>query len=170
MLLFPFLLVAAGLYFPYSVWLSYVQRRNSSSHQTKMKVLGRVIDWHDFVRSLGETRGTAIVERYSFAGPVHLWWTSENIYDLCPFPSVDWWALHDESFLPFAEWCRARYTNPDTGSALLVGPVPKGVGPLPTLFESAETGSRERWIEIVPRKWWVRDGERRKISLAQYNR
>jgi hypothetical protein len=49
-----------------------------------MKVLCRVIDWHDFVRSLEETRGTAIVERYSF----HLRWTSENIYDLCPFPSV----------------------------------------------------------------------------------
>src|SRR5258708_6043669 len=150
-LLLPFLFIAAGLYLPYAFGLGYFQRRNDRAFRGKMTTLGRVMEWSDFNRALEQAHGTAIVERYSFAGPVRLWWTSEDIYDVCPYPTVDWWALRDESFLPFAEWCRARYTSPDTGLALLVGRVPKGVGSsLHSLFESSETGSRERWIEVVP--------------------
>ena len=117
-----------------------------------MKALGRVMEWSEFNRALEVTHGTAIIERYSFAGPVYLWWTSENLYDVCPYPSVDWFALREESFLPFAEWCRARYTSPDTGRALLVDPIPKGVGSLPSLFESGETRPRERSPEFVKKK------------------
>jgi len=114
-----------------------------------MKALGRVMEWSEFLGALNETRGTAIVERYSFKGPVYLWWTPESFYDVCPYPTVDWFTLHDESYRPFAEWCRKRYTSPDVGSAVLVGIAPSDEGrSLHSRFES-DTGP-ERWVEIIP--------------------
>jgi hypothetical protein len=149
-LLLPFLFIAAGLSIPFTLVVAHNQKRNRRKLQAKMKAQSRGMDWSDFVRSLDATHGTAIVERYSFKGPVYLWWTPENVYDACPYPTVDWMTLHEESFLPFAEWCRERYTSPDSGRALLVGPSPKGEGhSLLSRFESAEAG-KERWIEVVP--------------------
>jgi hypothetical protein len=108
------------------------------------------MEWSDFVHALDETRGTAILERYSFKGPVRWWWTSENIYDACPYPTVDWVTMLDESFLPFAEWCRQRYTSPERGQAFLVGLGPKEEShSLWSRLQSTETGP-ERWIEVVP--------------------
>jgi hypothetical protein len=151
LLLFPFLIVAAVLSVPFALGMGYFQRRNGRAFQAKMNALGRVMEWSDFARALDATHGTALVERYSLKGPVNLWWTSENIYDVCPYPTVDWWALRDASFLPFAEWCRERYTSPDTGVAFLVGEGPNEEGrSLHSRFESAEAGSIGRWIEVVP--------------------
>jgi hypothetical protein len=116
-----------------------------------MKTLGRVMEWSDFIQAMDETRGTAIVERYSFA-TANLWWTPENIYEVCPYSPVDWEALHDESFLPFAEWCRERYSSPEVGRALLVGPSPKREpGSLRFRFEfGGDPTPSARWIEVVP--------------------
>jgi len=148
-LLLPFLLFAAGVSIPFAVVAAYRQKRNKRILQAKMKAQGRVMEWSDFLRALDDTHGTAIVERYSFKGPVYSWWTPENLYDACPYPTVDWMTLHEESFLPFAVWCHERYTSPESGRALLVNPGPKGEGPsLHSRFES-EAG-RERWIEVVP--------------------
>jgi len=148
--LLPFLFVAAGLSMPYTLVRGYFQRRNKRAFQNRMDALGRIMEWSDFRRALDETRGTAIIERYSFKGPVYLWWTPENLYEACPYPTVDWMTLHEESFLLFAEWCRERYTSPNSGRAFLVGPSPEGEGrSLHSRFKSAEEG-RERWIEVVP--------------------
>jgi hypothetical protein len=149
-LLLPFLLVGAVLSIPFFIVAGCVQKRDERKLQAEMKVLGRVMAWSDFILALDEARGTAIVERHSLNGPVYLWWTSENVYDLCPYPTVDWWGLHDASFLPFAEWCREQYTSLNSGRALLIGPSPKGDGRsyLSGLM-SGEAGV-ERWIEVVP--------------------
>jgi len=118
-----------------------------------MKTLGRVIDWSDFIQAMDETRGTAIVERYSPAGDVTLWWTPENIYEVCPYSPVDWEGLRDKSFLPFAEWCRKRYSSPEVGRALLVGPSPKGEpSSLRFRFECGDPSPTARWIEVVSRR------------------
>lgn len=149
-LLLPFLFVAAGLSIPYTLVRSYAQRRNKRAFHNRMNAAGRTIEWSDFLRALDETRGTAIVERCAFKGPVYLWWTPENVYDACPYPTVDWMTLHEVSFLPFAEWCRERYTSPKSGRAFLVAPSPRGEdASLHFRFECAEAG-RERWIEVVP--------------------
>jgi len=149
-LLLPFLFVAAGLSIPYTLGRGYAQRRKMRAFHNRMNAVGRTMQWSHFRRALDETRGTAIVERYSFKGPIYLWWTPENFYDACPYPTVDWMTLHEESFLPLAEWCRERYTSPDSGRALLVGPSPKGERlSLHSRFGFAEVG-RERWIEVVP--------------------
>jgi hypothetical protein len=153
LLTLPFLLIAAGLYFPYVLGWGLVQARKRRKFLEKMKALGRVMDWSDFVQAMDETRGTAIVERYSLAGTVTtLWWTPENIYEVCPYSPVDWEALRDESFLPFAEWCRERYSSPEVGRALLVGPSPKGeASSLRFRFEvCGDPGPSARWIEVVP--------------------
>jgi hypothetical protein len=151
LLALPFLLIAAGLYYPYVLGWGLVQARKRRRLQEKMKTLGRVMEWSDFIQAMDETRGTAIVERYSFAGTVNLWWTPENIYEVCPYSPVDWEALHDESFLPFAEWCRERYSSPEVGRALLVGPSPTGeASSLRFRFECGDLRPSARWIEVVP--------------------
>jgi hypothetical protein len=141
LLFIPFMFIAAGLSIPYSLVACRVQRRNEEAFQVSMTSLGRVMRWSDFVRALDETRGTAILERYSFKGPVRWWWTSENIYDASPYPTVDWLTMFDESFLPFAEWCRERYTSPEQGQAFLVGRGPEEESrSLWTRLRSTETG------------------------------
>jgi hypothetical protein len=146
LLALPFLLVAAVLSVPFFLVAGCVQQLNNRKMQTKMKTLGRVMEWSDFIRALDEARGTAIVERYSLGGPVYLWWTSENVYHFCPYPAVDWWALHDASFLPFAEWYHEQYTSPKSGRAFLVGLSPKGG----QSWNSRCEDGVERWIEVVP--------------------
>ena len=149
LLLLPFLLVAGVLSFPYAMLKAFSRKRNKQKLQARMEAQGRVIEWSEFLNALNETRGTAIIERYSFKGPVYLWWTPENLYDVCPYPTVDWMTLHDESYGPFAEGCRIRYTSRDAGSAVLVGDAsPAEAHSLHRRFESY-TGS-ERWIEVVP--------------------
>jgi hypothetical protein len=149
-LLLPFLLVAAVVAYPYALGKGYLRTRNSRAFRAKMNALGRAMEWSDFVRALDENHGTAIVERYSFKGPAYLWWTPEDVYEACPYPTVDWMTLHEEDYLPFAEWCRERYTSPDSGRALLVGLSPKGEGlSVHSRLKSGEAG-RERWIEVVP--------------------
>lgn len=151
LLTLPLFLIAAGLYLPYALGLGLVQTRKRRTFLAKMNALGRVMEWADFVRAFDETRGTVIVERYSFSGPTNLWWTPENFYDVCPYAPVDWEALHDQAFLPFALWCRERYSSPDAGRALLVGPSPKGEArSLRFRFECGDVVPGARWIEVVP--------------------
>jgi len=147
----PFLIIAAALYFPFALGFGLVQARRSRTFLAKMKAQGRVMEWSDFIRAVGQTSGTVIIERHSFGGPVNLWWTTENIYEVCPYAPVDWEALHDQAFLPFAEWCQERYASPDTGKALFVGPSPKGEArSLGSRFELCDAEPSARWIEVVP--------------------
>jgi len=43
-----------------------------------------------------------IVERFSFKGPIRVWWTRDNLYKMCPFPMVDWLTMaRDSAFDPY---------------------------------------------------------------------
>ena len=149
LLLLPFLLIAGVVSFPYTVLTAFSRKRNKQKLQARMEAQGRVMEWSEFLNALNETRGTAIIERYSFKGPVYLWWTPENLYDVCPYPTVDWMTLHDESYGPFAAWCRIRYTSRDAGGAVLVRDAsPAEAYSLHSRFESCR--GLERWIEVVP--------------------
>jgi len=149
LLLLPFLLISGVLSFPYAVLTAFSRKRNKQKLQARMEAQGRVIEWSEFLNALNESRGTAIIERYSFKAPVYLWWTPENLYHVCPYPTVDWMTLHDESYGPFAEWCRIRYTSRDAGGAVLVrDPSPAEAYSLHSRFESCS--GLERWIEVVP--------------------
>jgi hypothetical protein len=151
LLALPFLLLAAAISVPFALGFGVLQTRRSRTFLVKMKAQGRVMEWTDFIRAVDQTSGTIIVERYSIAGHVNLWWTPENIYEVCPYGLVDWEALHEQTFLPFAEWYQERYSSPDTGKALFVGPSPPGEARLlRSRFEFGETGACVRWIEVVP--------------------
>ena len=150
--LIPVLFIVAGASIPYALVAMHVQRRRERAFRTQMEALGRLMNWSDFLSALRESRGTFIKERYSFKGPVRWWWTSEDFYDVCPYPTVDWLTMHrDESFRPLAEWCRQRYTSPHGGRAFLVAAdgVPKEeIRALRSELES--DSATARWIEVPP--------------------
>lgn len=70
------------------------------------------MEWADFIREIKDGQGTLIVERLSLKGPVRMWWTRENIYEVCPYPLVDWLTMTmDTSFDAVRDWCYNRHTS-----------------------------------------------------------
>jgi len=115
-----------------------------------MVLHGRTIPWNSFIAEVDARRGTLVVERFSFKGPVRWWWTSENVYDLCPYPLTDWLTMsRDSTFQRGAEWCHQRFTNVDEGKALLVVATPEQKVSL----RNGETFTDAvRWVEVTPSK------------------
>jgi hypothetical protein len=150
LLFIPLLFLAAGLTIPYGFVGGRLQRRRERTFQNKMQAVGRLVSWEDFITAMDESRGTLIEERYSFKGPVRLWWVSENFYDVCPYPTVDWLTMcKEEQFRTFVEWCRENYTNPERGRALLVSSPPKGGG-LELHRRLVPESGKETWIAVPP--------------------
>jgi hypothetical protein len=87
--------------------------------------------------------------------PKRPWWgTSENLYDVCPYPTVDWLTMSkDDSFRPFVEWCAGEYMSLHEGRALLVALVdaPREEIESINLDLESEPG-RVRWIAVPPKK------------------
>jgi hypothetical protein len=146
--------IGAGLSIPYSLIFRRIQRRREREFRTQMEAVGRVIEWSDFLRAASENRGTFIEERYSFKGPVGWWWTPEDLYSACPYPTADWLTMvKDEGFRPFAEWRRQRYTSPDRGEALLVDAHGVPTSEVRSVSNGVRSESRTaRWIEVAPPK------------------
>jgi hypothetical protein len=120
LLLTPLLLVAGILYAPYMTIafaiMNYRERRFAKS----MQLRGRTIDWSDFIRELNDGKGMLIIERFSWVGPIRKWWTTDDVYDICPYSLADWFKmLQGSDFDSAREWCHEEYTGP-TGRALLV--------------------------------------------------
>jgi hypothetical protein len=120
LLLLPLLLVAAVISIPYEK----IRRRRVARREDRfmecMRLRERVMKWEDFIRELDGGNGMLIVERFSFKGPIRLWWTRENVYKTCPYSFVDWETMaFDASFDPVRDWCRTRYTGA-SGEAMLV--------------------------------------------------
>jgi len=159
LLLFPVMFIGAGLSIPYSLIFRRIQRGREREFRTQIEAIGRVIEWSDFLRAVSEDRGTFIrgtfiEERYSFKGPVRRWWTPEDLYSACPYPTADRLTMvKDEGFRPFAEWCRQRYTSPDRGEALLVDAHAVPTSEVRSVSNGVRSESRTaRWIEVPPPK------------------
>ncbi len=119
-LLLPLLLVGGALSIPYTMVWRKVKSRREQRFANSMKAEGRIIDWEQFIPEINAGHGTLIVERFSFKGPIRMWWTSDDVYEFCPYPLVDWLTMSREtSFDAVRDWCHGRYTS-KTGSALLV--------------------------------------------------
>jgi hypothetical protein len=152
LLMIPVLFIAAGLSIPVTLVVARVRRRRERAFRRRMQASSRITEWSDFVRALDENRGTLIEERYSLKGPVRWWWTSEDVYQVCPHTMVDWMTmLDDPSFRPVAEWFRQRYTSPEIGQAVLVSTegVPREEVHVLRSRLKSELGT-VRWIEVVP--------------------
>ena len=96
------------------------------------------MQWHEFKQAEATGAGTAIGEYLSTKGPFRLWWTSEDV----PATSPHQWkreqhiAWMEPEFLPFFEWCYARYTNPQSGLARLIPVSEKERNELKTMLTS----------------------------------
>lgn len=120
LLLLPLMLIGGALSIPYTIVARRVVARRERRFADSMRVAGRTMDWERFIREINDGHGTLIVERFSLKGPIRMWWTKENVYEVCPHPLVDWFTLStDTSFDPVRGWCHSRYTS-GTGSGLLV--------------------------------------------------
>lgn len=116
----PLVFLAAAISIPYTKIRRRRMARREDRFKESMKLSGRVMDWAELVRELDLGNGILIVERFSFKGPVRLWWTSDDLYKTCPYPLVDWFTMaQDAAFDPVRDWCNARYTGA-TGEAMLV--------------------------------------------------
>ena len=130
LLFLPLLLVGGALSIPYAMVARRVRSRRERRFAKSMKVGGRTMEWARFIRETNEDRGTLIIERFSLKGPIRMWWTEDNAYEVCPYSLVDWFTMaHDKNFDAVRDWCHNRYTGPK-GSALLVD------------------GSKEQWRTI----------------------
>jgi hypothetical protein len=151
-LLVPFLFVGACFAAPYVLFVRWRQQRRERALKSQMKSQGRLIGWAEFVRSMRESGGTCIEERFSAKGPVRFWWTPENVYGESPHAIIDWFTMRKGGrFVPFILWCRERYTSADGGSAVLVetwGVAKKEIYAL--WAECRPESNKARWIEVAP--------------------
>lgn len=119
-LMLPLLLIGGALSLPYAMVWRNVMFRRERRFTKSMKAAERVIDWEHFLPEINAGHGTLIVERFSFKGPIRMWWTREDVYEICPYPTVDWLTMaRDTGFDVVRDWCHSKYTS-NTGSALLV--------------------------------------------------
>jgi len=120
----PLLLVGALLSYPYTWTRRFVQNRNEAGFRERMNQTGRTIPWDEAKRAAAQQTGTLLCETLSIKGPSRLWWTSGIIAEITPFPfakpSDNEFAFFEKEFIPFANWCREKYTDPVSGTAKLV--------------------------------------------------
>ena len=118
--LLPLAFLAAAMSIPYTKIRRSRMARREGRFAESMKLRGRVMEWADFVREVDHGNGMLIVERFSFKGPIRVWWTRDNLYKMCPFPMVDWLTMaKDSAFDPVRDWCNTNYTGA-TGKAMLL--------------------------------------------------
>jgi|HubBroStandDraft_4_1064222.scaffolds.fasta_scaffold14632_6 hypothetical protein len=118
----PLLFLAGAVSIPWTYLQKLEQRRQERRFAEQMKKAGRLMQWQEFKQVEANGTGTAIGEYPSMKGPFRLWWTPDDI----PATSPHRWkrerhvAWREPEFVPFFEWCYARYTDPQSGLARLV--------------------------------------------------
>ena len=95
-------------------------RRREKSFAARMRADGRLVPWADARSNIDQRYGTLIDEHVP--GASRLWWTPDDVPALCPHtycPEGDKPPELSQHIL-FDEWCRSRFTNPQSGSAKLI--------------------------------------------------
>ncbi len=152
-LFLPLLFLIALFSLPVTFVAAYFQRRRERAFFLQMQARSRVVPWTDFRRAAEESHGTLIREWYSLKGPVRWWWTSENIYDesVEPIAQAETGSYFDEYNRPFSEWVRQRYTDQNSGSALLVADRRVRKDEAHSLWLALSLNqSAMKWIEVAP--------------------
>jgi hypothetical protein len=132
--LLPVLFLAGALSIPWTYIHKLVQGRREKWFASQMKALDRLMTWKELELAIERKEGTFIGEYLSVKGPFRLWWTAEDISALSPykFDRGHHFAWFEPEFAPFFQWCRARFTDPRSGTAKLV-----------SIPEEKRTGLRE---------------------------
>jgi hypothetical protein len=117
----PLLFIAAGLSVPYMAVRNILESQREGAFRRTMSLAGRTISWPDALLEVSDSHGTLLEEYISIKGPYRLWVTSENLAEASPFPCCfEEFPWFDEAYKHFFQWCRSRYTAPDTGIAKLI--------------------------------------------------
>lgn len=112
LLLTPLLLVISVLYVPYMMIVFAAMAHSERKFAKSMRLKGRTMDWADFTRELDGSRGTLIIERFDWVGPIRSWWTTDNVLEICPYPLAEWFTmLKDSEFDRARRWCHEEYTS-----------------------------------------------------------
>jgi hypothetical protein len=151
-LLVPVLVVCLCIAVPYILVLHWVKQHREHRFRTRMRSLGRLMTWNDFVRMMRENGGTCIEERFSPKGPVRFWWTPENVHGESPYQIIDWFTMRKgRQAEPFVHWCRGRYTDADAGGAVLVDTGLVAKRDIYALWSEYRSDSAvARWVEVAP--------------------
>jgi len=151
-LLVPLLALAGLAAIPYLVVHRWLLQHREHRFRMRMKSLGRMMPWAEFVRRMRGSRGTCIEERFSPKGPVRFWWTPEDVHRESPYPIIDWFTMRKgRQAEPFIHWCRQRYTAADEGSAVLVDTGLVAKRDIYTLWsECRSNAATARWVEVAP--------------------
>jgi hypothetical protein len=127
-ILLPLLPIILLLSIPYFKIVGLRQRRREAEFVEGMRHSGRVISWAEAEQHAIAKEGTLISELL-FIRPSRLWWTPEILADQTSFtyfrPGDKDRTPFDKEFEAFGKWCFESYTNPESGSAVLVD-IPKG--------------------------------------------
>src|SRR5512143_3749894 len=99
--------------------------RRQKSFDAQMAAAGRLIPWAELRSQLTANSQGTIIEEDTQDDLYNVWWTPEDIAALSPHPCCfetpsPTTKQATEEFRPFFEWCRSRFTNPESGTALLV--------------------------------------------------
>src|SRR5262249_23568305 len=110
----PLFLLLAAASIPWTYVHRAVQRRQERKFREQMKGAGRLMQWDEFKQVETSGEGTVIGEYLSMKGPFRLWWTPENVQVESPhnWKREHHFAIAEPEFLPFFEWCYARFTSP----------------------------------------------------------
>jgi hypothetical protein len=151
-LLIPVLAVAAVLAVPFVFVLKWVRQHREHSFRLRMKSRGRLMTWAEFLRTMRDSGGTCIEERFSPKGPVRFWWTAEDVYGESPYPISDWFTMRKgRKAEPFIRWCRERYTGANDGRAVLIDTGLVAKRDIYALWsECRSEASAARWVEVAP--------------------
>ncbi|HUB51862.1 MAG TPA: hypothetical protein VL986_06940 [Terracidiphilus sp.] len=150
--LIPVAIGVAAVAIPLRFIPRWLLNHREVSFRGLIKSRGRLINWQEFLRRMRDTGGTCIEEKFSPKGPVRFWWTPEDVAAQSPHEIIDWFTMRKgRRGAAFVRWCRQRYTNADTGSALLVdvGFVPRRE--IYALWAQCRSQSgAAKWIEVAP--------------------
>jgi len=151
-LLVPIAAIGACFGIPYTVGNRWLRGHREAAFRRQMRSQGRMIAWAEFRRAMRAGGGTCIEEKFSPHGPVRLWWTPEEVEKESPYEIIDWFTMRKGGrFVPFVDWCRRRYTDGETGSAVLVDTA--WIAKEEIFAAWSECKSKEnaaRWIEVAP--------------------
>jgi hypothetical protein len=120
-LMAPVILIVGVASIPVCMFERRIMRQREKRFAADMKTVGRLVSWIEARSQIDNERGTLIEESVSPDG-YRLWWTSEDIPTVSPYPCCfeDGKIPDVQVYRPFFEWCRFRFTNPESGTAQLI--------------------------------------------------
>lgn len=115
-------LIAVPLSIPVTKIWQAIKRRQERKFATNMRAANRSLPWSEACRRVENGHGCLISDHLSIKGPVRLWWTAEDVAAITPHACFFEELPDNEESLDseFDVWCRSRYTNAESGTALLV--------------------------------------------------